>query len=131
MCMYVSISILEHAYIVSTLQLVCQALNMNIWFYPSVLKCTCMLLLVCLSTQAHVSIPGFLSCVCLFLPMYLCFISLSTHANSCFYQFFCLSVHVHVWAKASFNAHLVISRGPYLLLNLHLHLTLCIIGPDN
>ena len=58
------------------------------------------------------------------LPVRKCRFYQSPYANSCFYQFFCLSVNAHVCTKASINAPFVVSRGPYILLNIHLHLTM-------
>ena len=113
-------------------------------------KCEYMFLSVCLDMCIYVSTR--LS-VCLNMRMY-AFISLSVFTGACmslspgfypavygFYQCVCVCVCVCVCrhtrdsisfsasltcTKASFSAHFLVSRGPYLLLNLHLHLTLCI-----
>ena len=79
-----------------------------LYFYPS----------VCLNMRMYVSfsLPVCKSACMKVLPV-------PAYAHSSFYQFFCLSVHAHVCTKASVNAHPVVSRDAYLLLNLHLHLT--------
>ena len=68
-------------------------------------------LLVCLAVNANI-------CFCLPGHVYVCFISLSAHAQSCLYQF-SASLYMRMYAKKnSFSAHFVVSRGPYLLLTL-------------
>ena len=117
LCVYLDMCIYVQFY-----PFVCQNMRMYAFISLSVYTCAC----------RYVSIPGFLLVclsVCLSvyaMHMYVCFISLSAHAHSCFYQCFYLSGYAHVCAKVSVNApiNFVVSRGSCLLLGLHL--TLCV-----
>ena len=113
MCIYVSICLNMGMYAFISLSVftgTCMSLSPG--FYPA----------VCLYTLVHVSIS---LPVCIHLYAHVCIFYQSAHAHLCLFQFFCISVHAHVCKKASFYTHYVVSRGPNILLNLHLHLTLC------
>ena len=99
MCIYVSICLSEHAYV-------------------------CMLLLVCLSSQAHVCLYPWVTFVCA--CMYI--LSVCPHMHTCVSISFSASLYMHMYAKKPPLTHILsyLDRGPNILLNLHLHLTLCL-----
>ena len=122
-CKYVSISMSS-----------CKCEYMFLSVCLSVWTCVFMFLPVCLSVCLNMRMYSFIVClsaqahVCLYprVSIRLAIVSISlSYVYMFYFMFLSVFLPLSTCAKASFNAHFVVSGGPYLLLNLHLHLTLC------